>query len=814
MDTNYDKLEQVDISREMRTSFLDYSMSVIVQRALPDVRDGMKPVHRRILHSMNTLGITASVAHKKSARIVGEVIGKYHPHGDTAVYDAMVRMAQDFSYRYPLVDGHGNFGSMDGDGAAAMRYTEARMSKISMEMMKDIQKDTVDFEDNYDGEEKEPVVLPARFPNLLVNGSVGIAVGMATNIPPHNMGETIDATLAIMDDPDITVSDLMENYIPGPDFPTGGIILGRSGIRQAYETGRGSIIIRSKVKIEEMDNGKKRIIVYEIPYQVNKATMIEKIASLVREKVIDGITYLNDESNRDGVRIVIELRKDVQEYVILNQLYRLTPLQTSFGINMLSLVNGAPKQMGIKETLQHYVDHQVEVTTRRTRFDLKKAEDRAHILEGFRIALDHIDAIIALIRASRNDEEAMQGLMEQFALSEVQAKAILQMQLRRLTGLERDKIETEYNELLATIADLRDILANESRIHEIIRQELSEVKEKYGDERRTEISDSGMEMDDEDLIPVEDVVITMSTSGYIKRAPVDTYKTQQRGGRGVKGMSLNEDDVIETLITMSTHDHLLMFTNLGRVYRLKGYNIPNASRTSKGLPVVNLMSLEKEESVTALVPMKKDSPAQYLFFVTQKGLVKRVKVEDFDYIPRKGKIAIQLREDDELINVKPTSGEDEILIAGSNGKVIRFEEDEVRPMGRTASGVRGFNTDGGTVVGVAVSHEGKYLLSVSENGYGKRSEIDEYRKTNRGNKGVKTINVTTKTGSLVTVRAVNGDEDAMIVTDKGIIIRIALDHVGVYGRNTQGVKLINVADDETVTKVAVVARNEEEQSEE
>lgn len=814
MDTNYDKLEQVDISREMRTSFLDYSMSVIVQRALPDVRDGMKPVHRRILHSMNTLGITASVAHKKSARIVGEVIGKYHPHGDMAVYDAMVRMAQDFSYRYPLVDGHGNFGSMDGDGAAAMRYTEARMSKISMEMMKDIQKDTVDFEDNYDGEEKEPVVLPARFPNLLVNGSVGIAVGMATNIPPHNLGETIDATLAIMDDPDITVSDLMENYIPGPDFPTGGIILGRSGIRQAYETGRGSIIIRSKVKIEEMDNGKKRIIVYEIPYQVNKATMIEKIASLVREKVIDGITYLNDESNRDGVRIVIELRKDVQEYVILNQLYRLTPLQTSFGINMLSLVNGAPKQMGIKETLQHYIDHQVEVTTRRTRFDLKKAEDRAHILEGFRIALDHIDAIIALIRASRNDEEAMQGLMEQFALSEVQAKAILQMQLRRLTGLERDKIETEYNELLATIADLRDILANESRIHEIIRQELSEVKEKYGDERRTEISDSGMEMDDEDLIPVEDVVITMSTSGYIKRAPVDTYKTQQRGGRGVKGMSLNEDDVIETLITMSTHDHLLMFTNLGRVYRLKGYNIPNASRTSKGLPVVNLLSLEKEESVTALVPMKKDSPAQYLFFVTQKGLVKRVKVEDFDYIPRKGKLAIQLREDDELINVKLTSGEDEILIAGSNGKVIRFEEDEVRPMGRTASGVRGFNTDGGTVVGVAVSHEGKYLLSVSENGYGKRSEIDEYRKTNRGNKGVKTINVTTKTGSLVTVRAVNGDEDAMIVTDKGIIIRIALDHVGVYGRNTQGVKLINVADDETVTKVAVVARNEEEQSEE
>ena len=565
MDTNYDKLEQVDISSEMRTSFLDYSMSVIVQRALPDVRDGLKPVHRRILHSMNTLGITANVAHKKSARIVGEVIGKYHPHGDTAVYDAMVRMAQDFSYRYPLVDGHGNFGSMDGDGAAAMRYTEARMSKIAMELMKDIQKDTVDFRDNYDGEEKEPVVLPARFPNLLVNGSVGIAVGMATNIPPHNLCEAIDATLAIMDDPMITVTDLMDNYIKGPDFPTGGMILGRSGIRQAYETGRGSIQIRSKVRIEEMDNGKKRIVVYEIPYQVNKATLIEKIASLVREKIIDGITYLNDESNRDGVRIVIELRKDVQEDVVLNQLYRLTPLQTSFGINMLALHQDKPVLMGIKEVLQHYVDHQIEVTTRRTRFDLKKAEDRAHILEGFRIALDHIDAIIALIRASRTDEEASNGLMEQFHLSEIQAKAILQMQLRRLTGLERDKIENEYNELLATIADLKDILTNEARLHDIIRTELNEVKDKYGDERRTEIMNGGFDMDDEDLIPVEDVVITMSTSGYIKRAPIDTYRTQHRGGRGVKGMTLNEDDVIDTLITMSTHDFLLMFTNMGRV---------------------------------------------------------------------------------------------------------------------------------------------------------------------------------------------------------------------------------------------------------
>lgn len=809
MDTNYDKLEQVDISSEMRTSFLDYSMSVIVQRALPDVRDGLKPVQRRILHSMNSLGMTANIAHKKSARIVGEVIGKYHPHGDTAVYDAMVRMAQDFSYRYPLVDGHGNFGSMDGDGAAAMRYTEARMSKIAMEMMKDIQKDTVDFRDNYDGEEREPVVLPARFPNLLVNGSVGIAVGMATNIPPHNLSEAIDATLAIMDDPDITVTDLMDNYIHGPDFPTGGLILGRSGIRQAYESGRGSIQVRSKVRIEEMDNGKKRIIVYEIPYQVNKATLIEKIASLVREKIVDGITYLNDESNRDGVRIVIELRKDVQEDVILNQLYRLTPLQTSFGINMLALHKDKPILMGIKEMLQHYVEHQVEVTTRRTRYDLKKAEDRAHILEGFRIALDHIDAIIALIRASRNDEEAINGMMEQFHLSEIQAKAILQMQLRRLTGLERDKIESEYQELLATIADLKEILANESRLHDIIRSELTEVKEKYGDARRTQIMEGGFDMEDEDLIPMEEIVITMSTSGYIKRAPVDTYRTQNRGGRGVKGMSLNEDDVIDTLITMSTHDYLLLFTNMGKVYRLKGYNVPNASRTSKGIPVVNLLKLDKEEHVTELVPMQKESKAEYLFFVTKKGLVKRVKTQEFDSIRNNGKIAITLREDDELFNVKATGGEDEIIIAGSNGKAIRFNESEVRVMGRTASGVRGFNTDGSEVVGVATSEEGNYILSVSENGYGKKSELHDYRKTSRGSKGVKTMNVTTKTGALVNVRAVNGDEDAMIVTDGGIIIRISLENVGVYGRNTQGVKLINVGDHETVTKIAIVEKSEE-----
>lgn len=632
MDLNKDKLKEVDISKEMRKSFLDYSMSVIVDRALPDVRDGLKPVHRRILHAMNELGIVASKPFKKSARIVGEVIGKYHPHGDTAVYDAMVRMAQDFSYRYMLVQGHGNFGSMDGDGAAAMRYTEARMSKIAMELLRDINKNTVDFGPNYDGEETEPKVMPARFPNLIVNGAVGIAVGMATNIPPHNLTETIDATFAVMDDPDITVMELMDNYIKGPDFPTGGIILGRSGIRQAYETGRGSIITRSKYHVEEMGNGKNRIVVTEIPYQVNKANLISKIADLVREKQVDGITYLNDESNRDGIRIVIELRKDVQVEVVMNQLFRLTSLQTSFGVNMLALVNGAPKQMGIKEMLQHYVDHQIDVVVRRTQFDLKKAEDRAHILEGLRIALDHIDEIIRLIRESQNDAEARSGLMERFKLTEIQANAILEMRLRRLTGLERDKIENEYQELLKTIADLKDILANHSRVIQIIKDELTEVKNRFGDPRRTEISEADYSMEDEDLIPVEDVVITMTTNGYIKRMPIDTYRTQNRGGRGVKGMSVNEDDIVELLTTMSTHDYLMLFTNLGKVYRMKGYKIPSAGRTAKGLPVVNLLNLDKEEKVRALVPVNPESESEYLLFVTQNGLVKRTPMSEFDSI--------------------------------------------------------------------------------------------------------------------------------------------------------------------------------------
>lgn len=802
------KVIQLDIASDMKESFLDYSMSVIVARALPDVRDGLKPVHRRIIYGMNEQGMYSDKPYKKSARIVGDVMGKYHPHGDSSIYDAMVRMAQDFSYRYPLVQGHGNFGSMDGDGAAAMRYTEARMSKMAMEIVRDLQKDTVDFQDNYDGEEKEPSVMPAKFPNLIVNGSMGIAVGMATNIPPHNLSETIDATLAIIKNPEITTMELMENHIFGPDFPTGGVILGRSGIKQAFETGRGSIVTRSKVNIEEKSNGKTVLIFNEIPYQVNKASMVKKIADLVRDKVIEGITELRDESNRDGVRIVLELRKDVQADVILNQLYRLTPLQSSFGVNFLALVNGAPRQLGIKEALEHYITHQIEVIERRTRFDLKKAEDRAHILEGLRIALDHIDEIIALIRNSNDDESAKNGLMEKFELSEIQAKAILEMQLRRLTGLQREKIENEYSELIALIADLKDILEKPERVRQIICDELTEIKEKYGDERKTEISDIGLDIDDEDLIPVEDVVITMTATGYIKRIPSDTYRTQNRGGRGVKGMSMNEDDIIDILTTMSTHDYLLMFTNTGRVYRIKGYKIPSGSRTSKGIPVVNLLQLQDGEYIKSLVPVD-GNDAKFLFFVTKNGLVKRVSVDEFTLIRQSGKIAITLRDDDEIIDVKATYGDTEVIIAGSNGKAVRFDENQVRPMGRSASGVKGFNTDGSEVVGVATNKEGKYLLSVSENGYGKRSEIEDYRLTSRGTKGVKTINVTDKTGKLVSVRSVNGDEDAMIMTNEGIIIRISLENVGVYGRNTQGVKLINVSETESVARVAIVDKEEE-----
>ena len=812
---NHGKIQTTDIANEMRNSFLDYSMSVIVARALPDVRDGMKPVHRRILYAMNDLGITSDKPHKKSARIVGEVIGKYHPHGDSAVYETMVRMAQGFSYRYPLVDGHGNFGSLDGDGAAAMRYTEARLSKISSELLKDIQKETVDWMDNYDGEEKEPVVLPCKFPNLLVNGTTGIAVGMATSMPPHNLNEAIDAIIALMENPDLTVIELMDKYISGPDFPTGGYILGRSGIKQAYETGKGSIVCRAKTHIEMLDNGKPQIIVDEIPYMVNKAVLVEKIASLVRERVIEGITDLRDESNLSGVKIVIELRKDVQPEVILNQLYRMTSMQTSFGVNNVVLVNNAPKCLGLKELLQKYIDHQVDVTIRKTKYELNKAKDRAHILEGLRIAIDNVDEIIEIIKTANDSNDAATKLINRFGLSEIQAKAILDMQLKRLTGLERDKIEEEYQQLLALIKDLEDILANYSRVLEIIKNELLEVKAKYGDDRRTEIIEADVEMEDEDLIPKEDVAITLTTNGYIKRISQDTYHVQNRGGKGIKGMTMNEDDVIYQFINMNTHDYLMIFTNFGKVYRIKGYKVPASSRTSKGLPIVNLLNLDKEEKVKALVPVKQnESNYKYLFFVTKNGIVKRVPIEEFDNIRQSGKLAISLKEDDELFAVKLTTGNDEIIIAGANGKAVHFKEEEIREMGRNAMGIRGFNVDGSYVVGVATNNEGNLILSITENGYGKKSELDEYRLTSRGAKGVKTINITEKNGPLVSLQAVNGDEDCMIITDDGIVIRISLNQVGIYKRQTQGVKLIKVAENSKVSTVAVVVNDINDEKEE
>lgn len=811
---NHGKIKQVNIAKEIRDSFLDYSMSVIVSRALPDVRDGLKPVHRRILYAMYDMGITSDKPHKKSARIVGEVLGKYHPHGDTAVYDSMVRMAQTFSFRYPLIDGHGNFGSIDGDEAAAMRYTEARMSKISLELLKDINKETIDWADNYDASEKEPSVLPSKFPNLLVNGSTGIAVGMATNMPPHNLSETIDATIAVMENPDITVSELMDSYIKGPDFPTGAYIVGRSGIKQAYETGRGSIVVRSKIDVEEMDNGKKRIIVREIPYQVNKAVLVEKIASLVREKTIEGITSLGDESNRDGIRIVMETRKDIQPDVILNQLYRLTSLQTSFGVNNVVLVNNKPMLLGIKDILKYYIEHQIEVVQRRTAYDLKKAEERAHILEGLKIALDNIDAIIETIKNSKDNADAMNQLMTRFGLDEIQSKAILDTQLRRLSGLEREKILEELRNLMITIDDLKDILANHSRVVTIIKNELLEIKEKYGDERMTEIIEGDIDVEDEDLIPVGDVIISMTVNGYIKRMPIDTYKTQNRGGRGIKGMTLNEDDIVDQSITMSTHDHLMMFTNKGKVYRIKGYRIPEASRNAKGIPVVNLLQLEKDEKVKTFVAVKRDNnEKKFVFFVTKDGICKRVPLEEFDSIRQTGKIAISLKEDDELVSVKLTTGEDEIIIGAANGKAVRFNEDSVRAMGRTAAGVKGMNVDDSYVVGACIASEGKYILAVSLNGYGKKSEIDEYRITSRGAKGVKTININEKNGDLVGIKAVNGDEDCMIMTNDGIVIRISLDKVSIQGRATQGVRLIKPQEGTVVSTVTILEHLEEEPQE-
>lgn len=811
---NHGKIEQVSIIKEMKNNFLDYSMSVIVSRALPDVKDGLKPVHRRILYSMLDLGMTPDKPHRKSARIVGDVIAKYHPHGDVAVYDSMVRMAQDFSYRYPLVDGHGNFGSVDGDGAAAMRYTEARMAKISLELVRDLYKDTVDWSENYDGELKEPVVLPCRFPNLLVNGSTGIAVGMATNIPPHNLAETIDATVAIMENPEISILELMENYLSGPDFPTGGYILGRSGIKQAYQTGRGSVIIRAKAEIEEQANGKKRIIIKELPYQVNKAVLVEKIASLVRDKQIEGITSLNDESNRSGIRVVIDVKKDAQADVILNQLYRLTALQTSFGVNMIVLVGKTPRQVNVKELLQLYLQHQIDIVRNATAYDLKKAEERAHILEGLKIAIDNLDAVLNLIRSSKDTQTAMFGLIEKFGLDEIQAKAILDMQFKRLTGLERDKIIAELNELLATIIDLKDILAKEERVLEIVKQDLLNTKQKYSDARRSEIIDGGADVEDEDLIPVENIIVSMTTNGYIKRIPIDTYKKQNRGGKGVKGMTINSDDVVEQFITMSTHDDLLMFSNLGRVYRVKGYRVPESSRTAKGIPLVNIIPLEKDEKIKSLVSYSKDNEnIKYLFFVTKDGLCKKTSIDEFESIRQTGKIAISLKDGDEIVDVKATTGRAELVIAASNGKAVRFSEEDIRPLGRSASGVKAMNVDGGYVVGFASSENGKEILVISEYGYGKKSKIEDYRITKRGGKGVATINITEKNGGLVSLKAVNGDEDCLIMTDDGIIIRISLSDVATLGRNTQGVRMIKTSEGIKVSSITIAEKEEEETEE-
>ncbi|MFD1863437.1 DNA gyrase subunit A [Planococcus chinensis] len=801
-------VEEINISTEMRTSFLDYAMSVIVSRALPDVRDGLKPVHRRILYAMHDLGITSDKAYKKSARIVGDVIGKYHPHGDVAVYETMVRMAQDFSYRYMLVDGHGNFGSVDGDSAAAMRYTESRMSKISMELLRDLNKNTIDYRDNYDGQEKEPIVLPSRFPNLLVNGTSGIAVGMATNIPPHHLGETIDAVLAIAENPAISTEELME-FIPGPDFPTGGIILGRSGIRRAYETGKGSILIRSVVEIETKPNGKEVILVHELPYQVNKARLIEKIAELVRDKKIDGITDLRDESDRNGMRIVIEVRRDASASVLLNNLYKQTAMQTSFGINMLALVDGHPKVLGLKEVLYHYLEHQKVVIRRRTQFDLTKAEDRAHILEGLRIALDHIDAIIALIRGSQTTEEARNGLMKDFNLSERQSQAILDMRLQRLTGLERDKIEEEYQGLVKLIEELCEILANEYRIIEIIREELTEVKERFSDDRRTEITSGGTEMfEDEDLIPREASVITLTHNGYVKRLPANTYRSQKRGGRGVQGMGTNDDDFVEHLLYTSTHDTILFFTSKGKVYRKKGYHIPEYGRTAKGLPLVNLLEISKDEKVTAVIRVEEFREDDFFFFTTREGISKRTPVSNYANIRQNGLIAISLREDDELISVKLTDGKQEMVIGTRDGALIRFPETDIRSMGRTASGVRGIRLrEGDKVVGMEILEPNDNILVITEKGYGKQTKESEYRVQSRGGMGIRTCQITDKNGPLVAVRTVNGSEDIMLITINGILIRMDVNDISTTGRSTQGVRLIRLSEDETVATVARVKKD-------
>ena len=806
-------LVNVNLTKEMKTSFIDYAMSVIVARALPDVRDGLKPVHRRILYGMNELGVTPDKPHKKSARITGDVMGKYHPHGDSSIYEAMVRMAQWWSYRYMLVDGHGNFGSMDGDGAAAQRYTEARMSKIALEMLRDINKNTVDFVDNYDANEREPLVLPARFPNLLVNGATGIAVGMATNIPPHNLGETIDAVKLVMDNPEVTTKDLME-VLPGPDFPTGALVMGKSGIHKAYETGKGSIVLRSRTEIETTKTGRERIVVTEFPYMVNKTKVHEHIVRLVQEKRIEGITAVRDESNREGVRFVIEVKRDASANVILNNLFKMTQMQTNFGFNMLAIQNGVPKILSLRQILDAYIEHQKEVVVRRTRFDKEKAEARAHILEGLLIALDHIDEVIRIIRASETDAEAQAELMSKFKLSERQSQAILDMRLRRLTGLERDKIQSEYDELIALIADLADILAKPERVVQIIKEELDEVKRKFGDKRRTELMvGEVLTLEDEDLIEETDVLITLSNKGYIKRLDQDEFTAQKRGGRGVQGTGVKDDDFVRELVSTSTHDHLLFFTNKGRVYRLKGYEIPEYGRTAKGLPVVNLLKLDEGESIQTIINVESErSDDAYLFFTTRHGVVKRTSVKEFANIRQNGLKALNLKDEDELINVLLTEENTDIIIGTKFGYAVRFNQSAVRGMSRIATGVRGVNLrDGDTVVGASVITNQDEVLIITEKGYGKRTLATEYPTKGRGGKGMKTANVAEKNGPLAGLLTVKGDEDLMIITDTGVMIRTNVANISQTGRSTMGVKVMRLDQDAKIVTFTTVAAAEKEE---
>ncbi|WP_261009952.1 DNA gyrase subunit A [Streptococcus mitis] len=806
-------LVNVNLTKEMKTSFIDYAMSVIVARALPDVRDGLKPVHRRILYGMNELGVTPDKPHKKSARITGDVMGKYHPHGDSSIYEAMVRMAQWWSYRYMLVDGHGNFGSMDGDGAAAQRYTEARMSKIALEMLRDINKNTVDFVDNYDANEREPLVLPARFPNLLVNGATGIAVGMATNIPPHNLGETIDAVKLVMDNPEVTTKDLME-VLPGPDFPTGALVMGKSGIHKAYETGKGSIVLRSRTEIEETKTGRERIVVTEFPYMVNKTKVHEHIVRLVQEKRIEGITAVRDESNREGVRFVIEVKRDASANVILNNLFKMTQMQTNFGFNMLAIQNGVPKILSLRQILDAYIEHQKEVVVRRTRFDKEKAEARAHILEGLLIALDHIDEVIRIIRASETDAEAQAELMSKFKLSERQSQAILDMRLRRLTGLERDKIQSEYDELLALIADLADILAKPERVSQIIKDELDEVKRKFGDQRRTELMvGEVLSLEDEDLIEEADVLITLSNKGYIKRLDQAEFTAQKRGGRGVQGTGVKDDDFVRELVSTSTHDHLLFFTNKGRVYRLKGYEIPEYGRTAKGLPIVNLLKLDEGESIQTIINVESErSDDAYLFFTTRHGIVKRTSVKEFANIRQNGLKALNLKDEDELINVLLTEEDTDIIIGTKFGYSVRFNQSAVRGMSRIATGVKGVNLrDGDTVIGASVISDQDEVLIITEKGYGKRTVATEYPTKGRGGKGMQTAKITEKNGSLAGLMTVKGDEDLMIITDTGVMIRTNVANISQTGRSTMGVKVMRLDQDAKIVTFTTVAAAEKEE---